>query len=153
VLIDSTGACCSLKCVLVALVAVGEMIDSMDLVTGIPELLILEGAEFGNVRINYLATAITGDLLDQACIMLNEKKYAICSAQAKKQAPFLIGTKIYVNSPAFCETSFSNTAATQARIAKYCMGLSGVCEEGLSVEQYEAAYMSLQVRLVLLDVC
>lgn len=99
------------------------------------------------MTIRYEVPSIVGSYLSEALVLLRESKYMIVPPQGmklKKNDPLPFGTKIYVNSSIYKETSFANKQLTLGRVNAYNRGLLGENEGCKSLEEYQDKYMSLQ---------
>ena len=113
--------------------------------TGIPRILVLDGAHYENAKMELEPQGYATQNLARAHIITTEGKYAIKVPKKAKtvKAPFLEGTTFYFNGDGNFEASFGNKAAVNKRIKQYEAGLEGEIGECNSVADFKERFLDL----------
>jgi hypothetical protein len=113
--------------------------------TGIPRILVLDGAHYENVKMELEPQGYATQNLARAHIITTEGKYAIRVPKKGNsvKAPYPEGTTYYFNSDGNFEASFKNEKAVNKRIKQYEDGLKGKIGDCNCVADFKEQFLGL----------
>lgn len=115
------------------------------LCTGIPKMLVLDGAYFEHVEMRLEPQGYATQNLARAYIITNENKYAIKVPKGARTvtAPYPAGSLFYFNSDGHFEASFADGKAVDRRLKQYEAGLKGKVGDCNSVADFKERFLCL----------